>query len=166
MTTVDLILTKAQKSQLRNAIFDRNFIQGICDCAEFEKEGMAYNLPEMDATSTPEHILYSTIVKEFECVAQVVYGHVACDYEDYAAECAEEAEYDDDCDEDDNSPDWDMFVDNTVWDAIKYVECYEKVDDIDIDIAIDNCLSEAVDLGFEDPFATLLEALENFYREV
>ena len=181
MTTV--VLTKEQKNLLRDAIYDRYFIQGICDYAEFEEEGMTYTPPQIDEVdATPEDILHATIAAELEFVAGVVYSHIVGDYEEYAAECAEEAEYndddcdcdeDDDCDcdedddeDDDNSPDFTHFAENNIWETIKYVIFYQKFDDIDIDIAIDNCLSEAVDLGFEDPFATLLEALENFYREV
>jgi len=163
MTTV--VITEAQKSVLKDQISNRYFIEGICDCAEFEKEGMTYTPPQIDADSTPEDILHATIAKEFECVASVVYAHVAGDYEEYAAECAEEAEYDDDCDEDDdNSPDFTHFVDNVIWETIKYVESYEKIDAEDIDIAIDNCLSAAVDLGFEDPFDALSEALFSFFK--
>jgi len=157
------LFTEEQKNLLRDAIFDRNFIQGICDYAEFEEEGLSYTLPEMDSNPTPEDLLRATIAAKFEIMAVAVYSVVAGDYrayeEEYEAECEDE--------DDDNSPNWDDFVFNNIWDAIKYVaegSQYCELAAEDIEIAIDNCLSEAVDLGFEDPFTALLEALENFFK--
>jgi len=156
-----VVLTKEQKSLLRRQIFDRIFIDSICDYAEFEEEGLSYNPTEVDyETATREENLRYTITEEFECMAVAVYSVVAGDYRAYAEE------YEAECEDDDNSPDWTHFVyGEALHDAKRYVAeggQYCELDAVDIDIAIDNCLSEAVDLGFEDPFTAVLEALINF----